>query len=542
MGGRWNGGGVGATGVRHTRRAPRHALFRAAMRALRAGRPLAHRPTPGATAPKRCCGVARAGAKDADAVSAPPAPPPAKASVFLSDLLTFESDGGAPVPASEPAPADLEARAGTALSGARAALADARARAPVSAARAGGKASFTYASGKGGSGAAGAPHAGAAAPAWAQSAPAAPEKAAELEPQAEAAAAVIPPRPFADPPRAPGELSLPSQAAADAAAASAATLPPPQSASDLTSAAAPPARGATAGAVSTAAAALTDGKGTLADGSTYERDSGEERGPGGLWHRWTRVAGASADGLTTWTETWWETSDWAGRKELGAEKAGTRADGAAWREAWREAVGYDGGEATVVRTAHKWARAADGVGEEWEERWDESYWAGGRATKSADKWARRPGDEWHERWGEEYAGNGDGCVKWTDKWAERDAPGGGKDRWGDKWDERFAGGVGGKSGETWSAAADGSEYRRWWGEDHAGEGWVRKHGHSTAGDAWDATEQSGTYYNPVPHFTYAMALAHSPTLTGLGTLPRGGGGGGGGGGSGGDLDDGVAGL
>ncbi len=34
-----------------------------------------------------------------------------------------------------------------------------------------------------------------------------------------------------------------------------------------------------------------------------------------------------------------------------------------------------------------------------------------------------------------------------------------------------------------------------------------------------------TYYNPVPHFTYQMALDHSPTLQDVPVLPRG------------DLDD-----
>ncbi len=31
-----------------------------------------------------------------------------------------------------------------------------------------------------------------------------------------------------------------------------------------------------------------------------------------------------------------------------------------------------------------------------------------------------------------------------------------------------------------------------------------------------------TYYNPIPHFTYKMALDHSPTLKNVPTLPRGG--------------------
>ena len=33
-----------------------------------------------------------------------------------------------------------------------------------------------------------------------------------------------------------------------------------------------------------------------------------------------------------------------------------------------------------------------------------------------------------------------------------------------------------------------------------------------AGEHWDQSEEMDTYYNPVPHFTYQMALDHSPTL------------------------------
>jgi hypothetical protein len=32
------------------------------------------------------------------------------------------------------------------------------------------------------------------------------------------------------------------------------------------------------------------------------------------------------------------------------------------------------------------------------------------------------------------------------------------------------------------------------------------------GEHWDVSEQMDTYYNPIPHFTYQMALDHSPTL------------------------------
>ena len=46
----------------------------------------------------------------------------------------------------------------------------------------------------------------------------------------------------------------------------------------------------------------------------------------------------------------------------------------------------------------------------------------------------------------------------------------------------------------------GNRFNRWWGEDHVGNGNVRKHGSSTTGEHWDVTEQMDTYYNPVPHF------------------------------------------
>ena len=37
-------------------------------------------------------------------------------------------------------------------------------------------------------------------------------------------------------------------------------------------------------------------------------------------------------------------------------------------------------------------------------------------------------------------------------------------------------------GETWSVGAQGERYQRWWGEDHFGNGWVRKHGNSNTGN------------------------------------------------------------
>lgn len=42
--------------------------------------------------------------------------------------------------------------------------------------------------------------------------------------------------------------------------------------------------------------AMEDGKGVLADGTRYVRDSGEEFGANGFWQRWTRLRGVSAAG------------------------------------------------------------------------------------------------------------------------------------------------------------------------------------------------------------------------------------------------------
>lgn len=53
---------------------------------------------------------------------------------------------------------------------------------------------------------------------------------------------------------------------------------------------------------------------------------------------------------------------------------------------------------------------------------------------------------------------------------------------------------------------------------HAGE----SAGGACAGEHWDVSEQMDTYYNPVPHFGYKLALEHSPTLKRVPTLPRGG--------------------
>ncbi len=68
----------------------------------------------------------------------------------------------------------------------------------------------------------------------------------------------------------------------------------------------------------------------------------------------------SCSAQVEWEEKWWEASNWAGMREMGAEKSGVGADGSAWRETWREAIDYDAAtaEPTVERTAHKWAHDA----------------------------------------------------------------------------------------------------------------------------------------------------------------------------------------
>lgn len=86
--------------------------------------------------------------------------------------------------------------------------------------------------------------------------------------------------------------------------------------------------------------------------------------------------------------------------------------------------------------------------------------------------------------------------------------------------KKKGGGLG--QGEVWSQGADGGRYQRWWGEDHYGDGWVRRHGNSTTGEWWDQREQMDTYYNPIPHFDFRLAMGHSPTLRSLPTLPKGG--------------------
>ena len=224
------------------------------------------------------------------------------------------------------------------------------------------------------------------------------------------------------------ELDLPVEQAAPASA-----LPPLQSVVELTTAYKPPTPTAAPVAPSREAAAADgaaapgaaapeevfavdaleeDGEGVLPDGTEYRRTSGEERGPEGFWKRWTKVEGASDGGAVRWTEIWWESSDWNGLKELGAEKTGCDTEGGAWREAWCEKLYVEAGnlQPTVSRTAHKWAQSRGGQGEpggeEWEEQWTELYHKNGVTDKSAAKWAAKGGEEWHEAWGEKYDGGG----------------------------------------------------------------------------------------------------------------------------------------
>lgn len=65
---------------------------------------------------------------------------------------------------------------------------------------------------------------------------------------------------------------------------------------ELTSAFEPPTRGGTTTMETGAGMALEDGSGTLSDGSTWERKSGEERGENGYWKRWTMLQGTTPGG------------------------------------------------------------------------------------------------------------------------------------------------------------------------------------------------------------------------------------------------------
>ncbi|BDA51155.1 hypothetical protein COCOBI_18-0310 [Coccomyxa sp. Obi] len=179
----------------------------------------------------------------------------------------------------------------------------------------------------------------------------------------------------------------------------------------------------------------------MPDGTELERESGEDFGPNGYRCGWSCLKGVSAVGKVEWEEWRWEESDWAGMREVGVTKRGRRADGAEWIGTWRDGITMyqTSGEPIAERSAHTWACEAKGA--EWEERWVEQYWRGGRANRSADTWRKYGNNMWHERWGEEYPGNG----------------------------------------------------------------WVRKHGSSSTGEQWDVFEPLDMCYNMTPYFTSLMA-------------------------------------
>ncbi|KAK8957446.1 hypothetical protein KSP39_PZI001051 [Platanthera zijinensis] len=148
------------------------------------------------------------------------------------------------------------------------------------------------------------------------------------------------------------------------------------------------------------------------DGSTWYRESGEERGDNGYKCRWHKMGGQSLDGSSKWKETWWEKSDWTGYKELGAEKNGMNADGDAWWETWQEVLYQDewSNLAKIERSAQKQAKSGT-ENTEWYENWSEKYDAKGWTKKGCYKYGTLNDQSWWEKWGEEYDGRGS-VNKW----------------------------------------------------------------------------------------------------------------------------------
>jgi hypothetical protein len=105
------------------------------------------------------------------------------------------------------------------------------------------------------------------------------------------------------------------------------------------------------------------------------------------------MRGTALGGKVEWEETWWESSDWSGMREMGAQKVGCNVSGDAWREAWKERVYHvaDSGEPCVERSAHKWAKD-ELKGDQWEEKWGEFYAATGNINKWAEKWGKSGAD------------------------------------------------------------------------------------------------------------------------------------------------------
>lgn len=59
--------------------------------------------------------------------------------------------------------------------------------------------------------------------------------------------------------------------------------------------------------------AVADGRGMLADGTKWEKVSGEEFGENGYWKRWYLITGTTSEGVR-WEECTWEvTGERAGR-------------------------------------------------------------------------------------------------------------------------------------------------------------------------------------------------------------------------------------
>lgn len=104
----------------------------------------------------------------------------------------------------------------------------------------------------------------------------------------------------------------------------------------------------------------------------------------GYWKRWHVLSGSSLEGAVTWSETWWEASDYTGLKELGAEKEGQAADGSKWKESWTERLYYASNDldSVVERQAHKWAVDENVSGAGWGGGWGWG-WGGGEVGAGA---------------------------------------------------------------------------------------------------------------------------------------------------------------
>ncbi len=64
----------------------------------------------------------------------------------------------------------------------------------------------------------------------------------------------------------------------------------------------------------------------------------------------------------TFEETWWESSDWTGMREMGAKKSGSNRGGDAWNEEWLERVyTNEDSQLAIARTAHKCAAGLHGT-------------------------------------------------------------------------------------------------------------------------------------------------------------------------------------